>query len=83
MATIEIPGLQRIQVCHRNSSMGSGAHLVLIDLHTHIWASDMAMECRSRGEKDLGTAAMEVQSRVGNVVEDPRNLPPVMLMDED
>ena len=40
--------------------------------------------CRSRGEKDTGAAAMEVQSRVGkNVVEDPRNLPPVILMDED
>lgn len=61
---------------------------MLIGLHAHTcfsrtWLSDMAMGCRSRGEKDLGTAAMEVQSRVGNVVEDPRNLPPVMLMDED
>lgn len=39
---------------------------------------------RSRGEKESGVAAMEVQSRVGkNVVEDPRDLPPVILMDED
>ncbi|KAL3141390.1 hypothetical protein ABBQ32_004967 [Trebouxia sp. C0010 RCD-2024] len=39
---------------------------------------------RSRGEKDTGAAAMEVQSRVGkNIVEDPRDLPPVILMDED
>jgi hypothetical protein len=38
---------------------------------------------RSRGEKESGVAAMEVQSRVGkNVVEDPRDLPPVILMDE-
>ena len=44
----------------------------------------MAMCCRSRGEKDTGAAAMEVQSRVGkNMVEDPRDLPPVILMDED
>lgn len=42
------------------------------------------MLCRSRGEKDTGAAAMEVQSRVGkNVVEDPRDLPPVIMMDED
>ena len=39
---------------------------------------------RSRGEKESGVAAMEVQSRVGkNVVEDPRDLPPVIFMDED
>jgi len=39
---------------------------------------------RSRGEKETGVAAMEIQSRVGkNVVEDPRDLPPVILMDED
>jgi len=39
---------------------------------------------RSRGEQASGVAAMEVQSRVGkNVTEDPRNLPPVVLMDED
>ena len=39
---------------------------------------------RSRGEKETGVVAMEVHSRVGkNVVEDPRDLPPVILMDED
>ena len=43
-----------------------------------------ADSCRSRGEKDTGVAAMEVQSRIGKkVVEDPRDLPPVILMDED
>lgn len=39
---------------------------------------------RSRGEQATGVAAMEVQSRIGkNVTEDPRSLPPVVLMDED
>ncbi len=46
--------------------------------------SDCGCVFRSRGEKESGVAAMEVQSRVGkNVVEDPRDLPPVILMDED
>ena len=44
----------------------------------------MATCCRSRGEKDTGAAAMEVQSQVGkHIAEDPRDLPPVILMDED
>lgn len=39
---------------------------------------------RSRGEKESGVAAMEMQSRVSkNVVENPRDLPPVIMMDED
>lgn len=43
----------------------------------------MKLLCRSRGEKEKGTSA-QVQSKVpSKVLENIRQLPPVLLMEED
>ncbi len=40
--------------------------------------------CRSRGEKADAAEAMQVQARVStSAAEDPRALPPVLMMDEE
>lgn len=91
IARLETPELLKNQ-SYANNSIGQGMIMYIcrncLDWHMSTMGRDevchRAIWCRSRGEKDTDTAAMEVQSRIGkNVVEDPQDLPPVILMDED